>query len=274
METYRICFCGHRKIYGYRDLEDRLEELAKKAIREQDYVEFYVGRNGDFDISAASAVKRAQKKLGNDNSSLILVQPYPMSDDNSFANYYDEIIYPVDESTHFKKAITVRNQWMIDNADLFICFVSEQNNSGAAEALAYATKSGIESINIADNYCAYDDVDDDETELCLGDDRFIDEDEKRYSLYKIKALLYIRMHYEELTRKAEIKKAYNIMLDEIIRENSLHADGKIMLNVTEEERDAQNAGLDFLLITEGYENVEKYKNQASFAVKHIKSRCK
>lgn len=152
MEVYRICFCGHRKIYGYRDLEEKLEELAKKAIREHDFVEFYLGRNGDFDISAASAVKRAQKSLGNDNSSLILVQPYKMRDDSLYESFYDEIIYPVDKSTYFKQAITLRNRWMIENSDLLICFCLDKNNGGASSTLKYATNIGIKIINIAEEY--------------------------------------------------------------------------------------------------------------------------
>lgn len=152
VEVYRICFCGHRKIYGYRDLEEKLEELVKKAICEHDYVEFYLGRNGDFDIFAASAVKRAQKNLGNENSSLILVQPYKMRNDTCYESFYDEIIYPVDKNTHFKQAITKRNRWMIENSDLLICFVLDKNIGGADDALKYATKIGIKVINIAEEY--------------------------------------------------------------------------------------------------------------------------
>ncbi|MBO5010087.1 MAG: hypothetical protein J6D20_05260 [Clostridia bacterium] len=267
MEIYRICFCGHRKIYGYNDLEDKLEEIAINAMREHYYVDFYVGRNGDFDISAASAVKRAQKRYGNHNSSLILVQPYPMSDDNDYKSFYDEIIYPVEKGVHFKQAITMRNRWMIENSDLFICFVSDENNGDATKALKYATKIGAEIINMADFH--FDN--EEEAEICFGDDRYHNEDEKRYSINKIKALLYIRAHYEELTKIAKIKKAYNIMLDEIIRENSLYSDNKILTQVTEEARDDQNTGLDFLIKTEEYKNIERYKNHAAFAVRYIKN---
>lgn len=152
MEVYRICFCGHRKIYGYKDLEERIENLVKKAIRKYDYVEFYLGRNGDFDILAASAVRRAQKSLGNENNSLILVQPYKMRDDSFYINFFDEINYPIDQSTHFKQAIFKRNKWMIENSDLLICFVMDKNSGGADRTLKYATKIGIKTINIAEEY--------------------------------------------------------------------------------------------------------------------------
>ena len=61
MDIFRVTFAGHRKIYGRCDLEDRIQKIAEKIIRNNDFVEFYVGRNGDFDISVASAIKRAQR---------------------------------------------------------------------------------------------------------------------------------------------------------------------------------------------------------------------
>ena len=149
MNTYHIAFIGHRKIYGHKDLEDKIEELVKEALRDNDFVEFLVGRNGDFDISAASAVRRARKALGEENSSLILVQPYGMKDDEYYEHYYDSILYPIDKKTHYKKAITKRNEWLVDHADLLIAFVEEGQEGGAHTALKYSEKQGVESINLA-----------------------------------------------------------------------------------------------------------------------------
>ena len=115
----------------------------------KEYVELYVGRNGDFDISVASATKRVQEALGHQNSSLIILQPYPMKDDEYYEKFYDEIWYPVDPKTHPKSAITKRNQWMIDNADLLIAFVYPKQNGGALTALKYAGKQCVEIINLA-----------------------------------------------------------------------------------------------------------------------------
>ena len=75
MKICRIAFIGHREIYNQIFVEKRIEEIVRDKLRHEEYVELYLGRNGDFDISAASAVKRAQKAIGNENSSLILVEP-------------------------------------------------------------------------------------------------------------------------------------------------------------------------------------------------------
>ena len=149
MDIYRIAFIGHREIHGQYRLEDRVEQIVREKLSTKEFVELYVGRNGDFDIFAASAVKRAQKHFGNHNSSLILLQPYPMKNDPDYEKFYDEIWYPVDKKVHPKAAIMVRNRWMIDNADLLIAYVEEGRRGGALTTLKYAKKRGITMMNLA-----------------------------------------------------------------------------------------------------------------------------
>ncbi len=149
MNIYRIGFAGHRYIEGNYDLEDRLEGIIKDLFRIKEYVALYVGRNGDFDIFVASATKRAQEALGHHNSSLVLLQPYPMKDDPYYEKFYDELWYPIDNKTHPKAAITKRNRWMIENAVLLVAFVEEGRNGGAMTTLKYAESRGLEIINLA-----------------------------------------------------------------------------------------------------------------------------
>lgn len=49
---------------------------------------------------------------------------------------------------HPKVAITLRNQWMVDAADLVIAYV-ENSSGGAYKAMAYAEKTGKPVINLA-----------------------------------------------------------------------------------------------------------------------------
>lgn len=148
MEIYRVSFVGHREIYRIREVEDMVEQIVTDLIRKKEYVEFYVGRNGDFDVLTASAVKRVQKKLGNCNSSLILVLPYSVKDEEYYKTYFDEIFYPIDPQTHHKAAIIKRNEWMIEQSDLVIAFVEKQNG-GAYQAMRYAEKADKKVINSA-----------------------------------------------------------------------------------------------------------------------------
>lgn len=89
-EIYRVTMIGHR-IVGDFDIEEKLYDLFKNMLRTKEYVEFYLGRNGDFDILAASVIKRLQKNYRNDNSALILVLPYPVKDYEYYEKYYDEM---------------------------------------------------------------------------------------------------------------------------------------------------------------------------------------
>lgn len=114
-------------------------------MRRKEYVEFYVGRNGDFDTMVASTVKRCQKRYGKENGSLILVIPYAVANMDCLEQFYDGIWYPEElYNVHHKAAITKRNEWFVEHSDLLV-----RDNGGAAVCLKKAGKKGIEIKNIA-----------------------------------------------------------------------------------------------------------------------------
>lgn len=88
-EIYRVSMIGHRVVEDY-GIEEKLYELFWELLRTKEYVEFYLGRNGDFDILAASVIKRLHKNYRDDNSAMILVLPYPVKDYEYYKDYYDE----------------------------------------------------------------------------------------------------------------------------------------------------------------------------------------
>ncbi len=150
MEIFRVAFIGHREVRSMSHVERELEKILSKMLLEKEFVECYIGRNGDFDIIAASVIKRVQREYGCRNCELILVLPYSVKDEKDYEKYYDDIWYPLPYDTHFKEAITKRNQWMIDNANLLIAFV-EEPTGGAYKTLQYAQKKNVEIINLAPN---------------------------------------------------------------------------------------------------------------------------
>ncbi len=148
MEIYRVAFIGHREVDDLKLVEENLIKKLIELVCSKDFVEFYMGRDGEFDEMAASCIKRVQKIYGKSNSAMTLVLPYGKADIPYYEKYYDSIFIPEEaSSSHFKSAITKRNQWLVDNADLLIAFV-KRKNGGAADCLKMAEKADIEIFRI------------------------------------------------------------------------------------------------------------------------------
>ena len=145
---YRVSFIGHREINRFFYVEEQVKQIVERLIKTKEYVEFYVGRNGEFDLMVASVIKRAQRDYDYSNSSLILVLAYPIANMEDMENYYDEVWYPQElYHVHYKAAITKRNEWFVNNSDLLVAYVTKEYG-GAYECLQKARKTGIEIIHL------------------------------------------------------------------------------------------------------------------------------
>lgn len=153
MNVFTVSFFGHRIVSEFREAEDRVEALIHALLLKKEYVEFLVGRNGDFDQIVTSAVKRQQRRVRDDNSALIWILPYPTVElrDNleNFEAYYDEIeICGASSRSHPKSAIQIRNQQMVDRSDLVVFYV-DHSSGGAHQTLCYAQKKKKNILNLA-----------------------------------------------------------------------------------------------------------------------------
>ena len=153
LDIFTVAFFGHRYLDNPLCIEDLLEEQIRKLIGEKEYVDFLVGRNGEFDQCVVSSVIRVQKNFRDDNSSLVLVLPYPTveytNNKKHFEKYYSEIeVSYAASKAHPKSSIQIRNREMIDKANLIICYI-EHNQGGAYDAIKYAIKQYKPIINIA-----------------------------------------------------------------------------------------------------------------------------
>lgn len=155
MEIYTVSLFGHRVIDNPSRAGEQIERLAAELINTKEYVDFLIGRDGDFDILAASAIKTAKRKNNYGNSSLVLVLPYMKAEyknnTESFHEYYDDVeICSEASETHYKNAINVRNRKMIDRSDLVICCI-EHKSGGSYKAVLYAESINKKIINVSDN---------------------------------------------------------------------------------------------------------------------------
>ena len=113
-----------------------------------------MGRSGDFDQYASSAVLRTRKAMGDHNSSLTLVLPYPtaeyLNNQESFEDYYSYIeVSDAASAAHRKAAYQIRNREMVDRSDLVVCCI-ERESGGAWQTVKYAMEQGKTVINLAD----------------------------------------------------------------------------------------------------------------------------
>ena len=118
LNIFTVAFFGHRYVDNIIKVEDLLEEQIRKLIDENEYVDFLVGRNGDFDQCVSSSVLRVRKNHRDDNSALALVLPYPtaeyLNNENYFHDYYTDIeISHAASVAHPKSAIQIRNREML-----------------------------------------------------------------------------------------------------------------------------------------------------------------
>ena len=153
MEIYTVSLFGHRELSNSIEIEKQLYKLVRDLICEKGYVEFLVGRNGDFDTLSSSVIRRAMRDSDYGNAAHILVLPYQtaefMNNTDSFKEYYSNVeICEQSDAAHYKAAIEIRNRAMIARSDLVICYV-EHKSGGAYISLRYAEKHGKKVINLA-----------------------------------------------------------------------------------------------------------------------------
>lgn len=152
LDIYTVAFFGHRYIDNPSRVEELLEEQIRNLIDENEYVEFLVGRNGDFDRCVSSAVLRVRKNVRADNSSLVLMLPYAtaeyLNNEEYFYDYYTDVEISYKASKAYpKSAIQIRNREMVDRADLIICYINE-NRGGAWQTIQYAIAKGKDIIKL------------------------------------------------------------------------------------------------------------------------------
>ena len=154
MEVFIVSFFGHRMVDNALGIENRLEQLIRTLLREHGYVEFLVGRDGEFDQLVSSAIRRCKREIRDNNSAHVWVLPYVTADfrdhEDDYRVYYDEIEICNSAGRHYKAAFQARNRNMVDRSNLVVFFV-ERHEGGAYQTMRYAMQQDKQYINLADS---------------------------------------------------------------------------------------------------------------------------
>lgn len=154
MEVYCVSFFGHREIENHLHIEKELEKVIAHLLCHHSYVEFLIGRDGEYDQLVSSTIRRCKRCIRSDNSAHIWVLPYFTAEyrDNEqyYHDYYDEIVIcDASATTHFKGAYQKRNREMIDKSNLVI-FCIQHESGGAWQTMQYAKRKGNPYLNLND----------------------------------------------------------------------------------------------------------------------------
>ena len=155
MDIYTVSFFGHREIENSLEVEQKLEAILTELIKTKQYIEFLVGREGEFDILSASVVKKAKKQMDNGNRSLVLVLSYMKvefrDNEKEYLYYYDDVeICDQSAKAHYKSAMQIRNRAMVNRSDLVICCI-QRKSVGAYKTVRYAERIGKQILYLHDN---------------------------------------------------------------------------------------------------------------------------
>lgn len=139
----KICsFCGHRDCDN--SMRGQVKKMIIDLIEKKDITVFYSGSMGNFDRLCESVVHELKQKY--EDIQLCLVAPYMTkrlnTDREYYAEIYDEIIIPDLGDIHYKRAITERNKWMVQQSDVILSYVTH-NSGGAYKMCEYAKKKKL-----------------------------------------------------------------------------------------------------------------------------------
>lgn len=136
-----VTFCGHSDYHGDEYVRAWLENTVEALIK-RGADQFLLGGYGGFDTAAAAVVWEAKKRRPHITSVLVL----PYLDRKVCADRYDYTTYPPLENVPRRFAISKRNEWMVQEADVVIAYVTH-GWGGAAATLRCAQRKKKEIIH-------------------------------------------------------------------------------------------------------------------------------
>lgn len=141
-----VSFFGHKNTPS--SVKPFLEQTVQRLIEENKEVTFLVGTNGTFDIMAQDVLKKALENYPSITCHIVLAY-IPVG--GNAKRYALPTLVPEDiESVPKRFAIGYRNNYMVKECDVVICYITHEWG-GAAQFVEKAKKASKMIINIAEN---------------------------------------------------------------------------------------------------------------------------
>ena len=135
------CFFGHREVT--HNIRDKLSAIIERLITGEGVTEFYVGNQGQFDGMVYSVLKELKAKYPQIRYTVVLAY---MPDEHIKELYGEDTLFPDGmENVPKKYAISKRNDWMIQQSGVVVCYVYKITG-GAAKFKEKAEKKGLKII--------------------------------------------------------------------------------------------------------------------------------
>ncbi len=140
-----VAFCGHADYVSSSKDKARVLDFLESTIK-SDGVEFFLGGYGFFDQFALECAKAYRAR--HPNATLALITPYMQTERQDLCEY-DTILYPALEHVPPRYAISHRNRWIVDQADLIVAYVT-RSYGGAYTTYRYALRKNKEIFHLTD----------------------------------------------------------------------------------------------------------------------------
>ena len=136
-------FFGHRECLD--SLKDKLREVLIDLIVNYDVDMFYVGNQGQFDAIVRGVLRELKEEYPQINYAVVLA--YMPGKPSECTDYSDTMLPEGIESVHPRYAISWRNNWMLQQSDYVVTYITH-SWGGAAQYAEKAKRHGKIVINL------------------------------------------------------------------------------------------------------------------------------
>ena len=138
--------------FGHADtpyaVEPLLEEVLRDLIEHHGATQFYIGDKGNFDHMVRKQLRSLSQEYPHIRYAVVLAYLPGKKQEFDYEDRSDTVFPEGLENAHPRYAISARNRWMVEQADMVVAYVNRQIG-GATQFTNAALKKGKQLLNLA-----------------------------------------------------------------------------------------------------------------------------